>query len=244
MATTSRDDNSGQPPTPQVVVQQTWSELGPNVAVTASLPSIAPTDQNHVVEVTTPTARELADLVGIILDLEFVLEGVRRLAVIDKPPQDVLIAQALWNAVLVAYARCFVGGRRQELSTSLFESLKPGAAQAHQHIMDMRDKHVAHSVNPFDQVRVGAVLSPKSGTRHEVKGTAHFRHQLVGWDQKGLETFEYLASEAHAFAMRQFKDTETKLFDELCSMPIDDLYRQPDLRIITPNPDLARQTRR
>jgi hypothetical protein len=44
------------------------------------------------------------------------------------------------------------------LTDDVFQTLK-GGTEFHQHYKKMRDKHIAHSVNPFEQVRVGVALS-------------------------------------------------------------------------------------
>ncbi len=109
--------------------------------------------------------------------------------------------------------------------------------------MDMRDKHVAHAVNPFDQVRVGAVLSPVDSAKREVIGTAQFRQQLMGWNHDGLRSLEHLTRAAHAFAIKRFAKVEAELFEEIRSTPIDDLYQRPTLSFVTPSPDDARRSR-
>lgn len=226
------------------MVQHAWSELGPGVEVTPHANEGGGTDQDHVVELTSPTARDLADLAGIVLDLAFVHEAVLRLKATSKPPEDIIVAQALWNAALVAYARCFTTGKRLGLKSSLFDGLDPGAAEAHQYVMNMRGKHVAHAVNPFDQVRVGVVLSPPGSANRNVRGTVQFRQHLVGWDQGGLETLQHLTDAAHAFAMRRYNEVEAALYDEALALSIEDLYRRPAMRIITPGSGDARQPRR
>jgi hypothetical protein len=57
----------------------------------------------------------------------------------------------------VKYVRCFTTGKRFGLDLSVFDD-SDGARDTHQYFKDMRDKHVVHSVNPFEDASVGVVL--------------------------------------------------------------------------------------
>ncbi|NIH86597.1 hypothetical protein [Amycolatopsis granulosa] len=73
---------------------------------------------------------------------------------------DSLLIRAMWSSALVAYKRCFERGKRTGLTIEDVRSLAlQGEVEGwHQFLLDMRDKHVAHSVNPFEEVRVGAII--------------------------------------------------------------------------------------
>jgi len=159
---------------------QVRSNHGPDAVIEANSVGGRPEGELYLAELISLKARQLADLVGIILDLDFVQQSLDRLAKLGDPPADSVIAQALWGSALVAYARCFTGGKRAELKWSLFDDSPSGAREVHRFMMDMRDKHVAHAVNPFDQVHVGAVLSPPGSANRDVLGTVMLRTQLVG----------------------------------------------------------------
>jgi hypothetical protein len=182
-------------------------------------------------------------LAAIALDLKFVLDAVSRLGqMIDQDATtDPSVAEALWTSALVTYARCFAGGKRAGLPWSLFDSIHPDAPQGHRFMIDMRDKHVAHSVNPFDQVRIGAVLTPPVGSTREVVGTAILRQKLVGWDRDGLQVLWNLAREAHNYTVRRSDEVEARLLEECKGMSVDDLYNRATLRSKTPGPgDVSR----
>lgn len=69
------------------------------------------------------------------------------------------IEQALYTAIVVSYSRAFATGRRPGLSETDLGHLPPGALLVHRYIRKVRDQHVAHSVLPYDEVKVGIVLS-------------------------------------------------------------------------------------
>lgn len=77
--------------------------------------------------------------------------GVREVP-LEGPGQSEqeLTARALWEAALVAYARCFHRGKRRWLNESIFEGQDEDMLVWHRYFKNTRDKHVAHSVNPFE----------------------------------------------------------------------------------------------
>lgn len=109
-------------------------------------------------------AREAAELHAIIQDLSFVTQACDKLEDRllareadaqgeDEPATDAdpLIESSLWIAALTTYGRCFLRGIRYSLPESLFLQT-PGMDYTHLHryYMNIRDKHVAHSVNALE----------------------------------------------------------------------------------------------
>src|SRR5262249_29593458 len=106
--------------------------------------------------------------------------------------EDHIITGSLWSAALVSYARCFSTGRRFGLSEKLFEHIE-GGIECHQLYIDMRNKHIAHSVNPFEQVVVGLVLSPPTSSERKVEGISILSQRLVHFDSEGIQNLRRLA---------------------------------------------------
>jgi len=103
-----------------------------------------------------PEAIELANWAGIRLDLKFVCDACDRLIHTDQ--SDDILRRALFVAALVAYARCFKGneGVRIGLKENDLESMGENKVLAfHQFFITLRDKHIAHSVNDFEQAVIG-----------------------------------------------------------------------------------------
>ncbi len=110
-------------------------------------------------------AREAAELHAIIQDLSFVTEVCDRLEdrllaqeadaqeQDEHPTADVdpRIDSSLWIAALTTYGWCFLRGIRYSLPESLFLRT-PGMDYTHLHryFMNIRGKHVAHSVNALE----------------------------------------------------------------------------------------------
>jgi hypothetical protein len=113
-----------------------------------------------------------ADATSVLLDLRLTAAALDRLIkLLGDKSDDELVKGSLWTTALISYSRCFIGGRRPPLAESVFEDFHETAFGFHRHLIAMRDKHVAHSVNPFEQVGVGAVVGDNEAGAHRVIGT-------------------------------------------------------------------------
>lgn len=119
----------------------------------------------------TPAARAVADLLAIQQDLNFVSEACDLL--LDLPSVDprlhATLARALWSSALVAYARCFATGKRLGLTTDDVQRVPNGtqAVEFHGKMIDLRNKHIAHSVNPLEFIKIGVMVGSLSGDDEE-----------------------------------------------------------------------------
>lgn len=99
-----------------------------------------------------PEAARLASLAGIENDLCGVQEYCNLLLTKkEEKPFPSTEWEAISSAAVVRYARCFSSGVRQRLSRSLFDDAEPNFAEGHNFFIEMRNKHVAHSVNEFEE---------------------------------------------------------------------------------------------
>jgi hypothetical protein len=98
-----------------------------------------------------PEAKLLADLTGIQADLTRARETadqLNKLMSSEKP--DWSLVEPLSIAVAVAYSRPFMSGVRTSLKDEDLSMLSREQREAHDHLRAYRDKHVAHSVNAFE----------------------------------------------------------------------------------------------
>ena len=112
-----------------------------------------------------PEAEALADAGGELMDLQFVDTALTEL--LDSWPlgadtgPDTTAARALWIAAVVWYARSFTTGLRTSGIAAEIASTLPEPSRAeHDYFVALRDKHMAHSVNVFEQVATGVRLGP------------------------------------------------------------------------------------
>ena len=113
-----------------------------------------------IVEVNFPKARKWADIVSLTLDIDSAIQICKRLIrELEINKNNRVIIESLWTTALIKYARCFSSGKRFGLTIELFNGLKGDHVGTHNYYIEMRNKHLAHSVNPFEQVKIALILA-------------------------------------------------------------------------------------
>lgn len=204
-------------------------------------------EKMHVARIEFDEAQQLANAASILQDLGFVLDLLTRLrALLGENEPDPVAVQSYWTAALVAYVRCFSSGKRGGLSEAIFEGIQgreqPGV-EVHQHYKALRDKHIAHSVNPFEQVEVGAVLSPPAARDRKVEGIATLSMRLISTDAEGVESLQELARIAQQKTALECQLLQRSTQAVAETLNVDELYETATMRTIAPAPEEAAQTR-
>jgi hypothetical protein len=182
----------------------------------------------------TPSARVLADQASVIQDLQFVMDCCKRLlAELGRPEgeRDAVVPQALWSAALVAYARCFGGGRPSGLTVDDVQNLplQGAVTKFHEWVIEERERFTAFPADPFAASKVGAALSQADPGKRRVEGIAVFSTSHVLIDATGVGQLGALASElAKQTAVRARKQEDTVLADAQ-RLDLDRLYEAPSL---------------
>ena len=159
-----------------------------------------------LLEFQSEEAAELADWWIILYDLDFVIESTQRLyAVLGTNDEDGVLCRSLWDSALVAYARCFTSGKRKtRLDPSLFKHLSGEPIETHQYYKDTRDKHIAHPVNAFEEVKVGVILSDND----EVLSVGHFYARRLCDEKEGVKQLGLLSQVAKKYAIEKIRYLE------------------------------------
>ena len=202
------------------------------------------TEQLFIADVEFSEAKRLADLASIIRDLQATVETCRRVvALLEAKEDDPIVLEGLWSAALVRYVRCFAFGKRYGLTEEVFEGLQGDPIGAHRWYKNMRDKHVAHSVNPYEQVRVGVVLSPEKSNERKVLGVSTLAGSYICPDKKGVEQLGMLATVLIKKVGKLGKECESQVLDIAKNLPIDQLYNRATSRVVAPGPEEAGEAR-
>lgn len=106
----------------------------------------------------TPEAKIFADLHLVLGDLEFALACFRRLLGGGPPNSADLETKALAFAAVIAYGRGFKEGVRHRLDARNLAAVPGFDTEAHAYLIDLRDKHVAHSANNFEESEAFAIV--------------------------------------------------------------------------------------
>lgn len=213
------------------------TRLRRSVGVTTEGPIVG---ELPVVKVDLPEAQRLADLASILQDLTFTIEACQRLLdVIDREPQDAVLIQSLWSAALISYVRCFAHGKRFGLSEEILAHLQGEPIPVHNFYKNLRDKHVAHSVNPFEEVAVGVVLPQADSDTKEAHGVAILAMKHIVTDRQGVEQLITLAASLREEVRRMAREAETATREAAKKIPLQELYKKPPLRLYAPGPEKA-----
>jgi len=207
----------------------------------------------YVAKVDYEEAKKLADFASIYQDLSFTVDVLKRLIqLVEEDNEDSILTQSLWTAALISYVRCFSSGKRfgSGLQENIFEDLEydpeleDDPITCHRYYKNLRDKHIAHSVNPFEQVEVGLILSEPDNPDREIQGVATLLQKLIHLDVEGLKSLLRLVLFAKEEVRKQAKECETRTLEVGKGLPIDALYSKARVRIITPAPVDAGRARK
>jgi len=200
--------------------------------------------EDIVAKVDYEEAKELADLGAIVQDLGFTMKTCSRLKkLLKEDSQDSLLIESMWTAALIRYARCFATGKRFGLSESIFDGLIGEPHKVHKMYMDLRDKHIAHSVNPFEQMAVGLVLSTESSHERKIMGVATMSMRHICSDVEGVHQLGLLSKVLKEKVIEIAKEYEKKTLDKGKSITLEVLYKLPRLRMVAPGPELTNKPR-
>ncbi|HJQ00356.1 MAG TPA: hypothetical protein VJ851_02040 [Jatrophihabitans sp.] len=185
------------------------------------------------------SAQLLNDLAAVIHDLGFVISCAERLLIElakEDDGGDRIVVQALWSAALVAYNRCFSTGKRTGIRHDLVGDigLQGEVKKFHDYLTSMRNKHIAHSVNPFEASTVGAILASDPPA---VLGIATLWMRHIVTDRQGVEQLRGLALSLQHHAAK-LADEQTALVQaEAEAIGAAELSRRPLIQLVAPGPD-------
>ena len=192
----------------------------------------------------------LAEAVSIEADLAFADDALGQLLqVMDAglgSASATVHARALWSAAVVAYARAF-GGRIRSggaplLSRGVVAEAGEGATEFHEWILGLRNKHVAHSVNPYEQTRVGIALS--AADPPSVIGIAYLHSTHIGPDRNGVDQFRRLTAWVLGTVRTRRKTLEIDAMAAADRVGGIEIAHKPRLRNVIPGPSDAATARK
>lgn len=165
-----------------------------------------------IYEMDTPIARQVADLLAIQHDLMFVQDACSMLLSlpVDDDGARLVLARSLWSSALVAYVRCFAGGVRRGLKEADVKRIPGNPIAIHRALKAVRDKHVAHSVNPMEVIKIGVMVGDEE-------------ERINGWTQITVAHWEtdprnavnlYRLAEGLLAVVKQRLDKATPVLDK------------------------------
>lgn len=117
------------------------------------------------------SAGQIADLQSLLGDIQFARDCAQHY--LDSPPDADLVRQALWTASCIAYRRVFTSGKghlnpqtpRLRPNQNFTAALTTEQLKAHDEVLAIANKHIAHRVGELVQVVVLALKSVADAAR-------------------------------------------------------------------------------
>lgn len=179
---------------------------------------------HRAVEVKLPEAEVLADLYGIDYDLTTASHLCTKALEFSKPDQrDHLVIEGLVSAAIVRYARCFSTGPRLGLTRKDIEALDASDSATHDYFKALRDKFVAHSVNPFEETYVTATASERDGVRFPIESVNFGYHRLVLLANEA-QALGQLLPKVKAIVKARIEHERTALLNFIKTLPLDVIH--------------------
>lgn len=173
-----------------------------------------------------------ADLFSIMQDLMATMKTCSVLKkLMQEESKDAILIQNLWTAALIRYARCFASGKRFKLDISLLKNLEGEPVKVHELYINLRNKHIAHSVNPFEQYEDGMIIDDK---QKKVVAVSTLGMTLIALEEKGIHQLGLLSNVFYKEAKRQYDDLTKEMLNLLNQIPTEILSSRKPLRIYAP----------
>lgn len=189
-------------------------------------------------------ANQLAEISAIIQDFRSIMEICTRLkSLLSQKSDDHMLLESLWSTVLIKYARCFSSGKRFSLTFEIFKGLNGDPIEAHEYYISMRNKHIAHSVNPFEQIEIGFILSSPREKDKVIKGVIPMSMKHISSSEEGVHQLGMLSNIAQKKLCKQAEDLTEKVLKIGNTMPIEELYKISRPCMVAPGPEKVNKPR-
>ncbi|WP_287881884.1 hypothetical protein [Aquitalea sp.] len=177
--------------------------------------------------------KQLADLGSIQYELG-IAKQLCELALIERDDtnKNAILIDGLVTAAVIRYVRCFHNtGKRFGLAR---EDVPKDLLDAHDHLKKVRDKHVAHSVNTYEQPYVSAYIELEDGIRKPFtmllteservifnKNNAGALHALIEIILEGVEKNKSIEHDKALIAVNKLDECLINSFTPWAPMEVD-----------------------
>lgn len=179
-------------------------------------------------------AHRLADIYGVQCDLYWVIHvshlTAQRMSGATVWREDFEIS-ALQGGLLVRYARCYKSGVRDafRIPTKWLEDLSPAMKETHAMCIDLRDKHIAHSVNDWERNIPVAEMKPTHEGGYELVDVNVQHDYVVGMTVQQIINIGDLARHLSTLLDAEYQAEKRIVRDYVTSLGEDVLLQQPDV---------------
>lgn len=169
-------------------------------------------------------ATQLADLSGILWDLQRAREFAQMLAAeFTAAKTNWRLVEPLSIAATVMYSRPFSGGVRHRLGEEDLKILSSEQRAAHDHLRAYRDKHVAHSVNAFEENIPRANYCVERVKEEGITSISYGGGRVTGLGGAEVNAIIELTNVFEAHVQSQITTEQDRLLPIVRSMPLEDV---------------------
>jgi len=171
-------------------------------------------------------AKYLADLRGIKSDLEAAINFCKCLLhIYREEKQDLKLVEPLSIAIIIKYCRPFATGVREKLSIDCVPGLTVDELKEHNNFLALRNKHIAHSVNEFEENEVKAYYNDERVYIDGILKIELGHRKLISISGKEAETIIVLSKKIIDYINLEIKAEKAKLLEIVRTQPIDEILR-------------------
>jgi len=173
-----------------------------------------------------PEAAYLASLSGVQSDLRSVIQYCDYLQQHGPMALDFFVWEAMSVAAVIAYARCFNQGVRHPLPKDLFILAPEHLKIAHDYFIALRSKHIAHSVNDFEENTPVAQIGEHFRSGAEIEHIHVSQSRIVGLRTDDPALLKELATWIFARVDVLVSEEKVKLLPIVRSLSIEEIKSQ------------------
>lgn len=177
---------------------------------------------NTWVDLEIPEAKTLADLTGIRYDLNSARDLAKMLeAEIAAEAPNWQLADPLSTAILVRYSRAFASGVRSPLGNDALAVLSPEQREMHARLRAIRDKHLAHSVNAFEENQPVARYCEERVSQEGITSVECNHSRILGLNSREIAGVIELTTVFLEFVDGRLQEEKQRLLHIVRSMPLE-----------------------
>lgn len=178
---------------------------------------------------------EYAKRVMAYQDIQFSIRCLIKLRELNKrDKEEGLVKEALWNSAIIRAYSIFDGNRSIKLE--ILDKLPEGAREAYNYFRNYRRTHIAHRVNPVDQVKAGVILSDPNSSKKEVLGVGNLAIEDASYsDSEFVDSLGRFLDVLKKQIEIETKEWEEKMLIKANNEDIEELYKLKTLRVVVPS---------
>jgi hypothetical protein len=189
-----------------------------------------------------PEARRYADLRSVWADLDIAIACLNRLIAIRESPQkdeDGVLEHCYWITAMVHYMRCFTKGHRKTgLSSDLVARKLPNHASLHRWLRNMRNKHLAHDENPYQQF-IGSVVIRHSPDGRVLVSPNVAARWVIAVDGERARMMKELFQEVGKIVDLSLAEAQLEFTRAVARLSISEIQTLPEVDLPEPTTDDA-----